>query len=64
MEGMLDPITIPFRPSRKAPVQYEPIRENLVQGLNPFTQLLDEENHLTPEVSFAYSLLLILILYC
>ena len=47
---MLDPIHIPFRSTKKAPIQYEQIREDLAQGLNPFTQLLDEENHLTPEV--------------
>ena len=59
MEKMLDPITIrPIAFSKNKARQqqtnreYEPIRENLVQGLNPFTQLLDEESHLTPEVRF------------
>ena len=49
MESILDPIVIVCKDERKAR-RIEPVRENIVHATNPFTQLIDEENHITPEV--------------
>ena len=50
MESFLQPRTIVCQEERPAN-RIEPVRENIVEGMNPFTQLIDEENHLTPLVS-------------
>lgn len=55
MENMLNPITIAYVNGKPA-IQSENLRENVVEGRNPFTQLLDEETKLTPEVRLALKL--------
>lgn len=52
MESMLAPRQIRYS-EKVAAYPMEPLRENVVEGVNPFTQLLDEESHLTPEVACA-----------
>ncbi|KAJ3001005.1 hypothetical protein HDV02_000074 [Globomyces sp. JEL0801] len=49
MEKLLNPITIRYNEMRKNPIQQEPMRENTIKTMNPFVQLLEEEETLTAE---------------
>lgn len=52
MEKMLETRVMDgITPARRV----EPLREGFDEGFNPFIQLMDEEDHLTPEVHLGYN---------
>jgi hypothetical protein len=52
MDHILGSKTLRFEDNKPLP-RFEPVRETLANGMNPFIQLLDEEDRFSPSVRFS-----------